>query len=79
MSNTNSQIQKEHSLILDYINKVNRTKGEKEYEITLKEQKPEIPDWWFKYKKENPNDNDEYSPSKHCCRRFWKDFCDCIR
>jgi len=39
----------------------------------------EIPKWWEEYKKENPTDTDEYNPSKHCCRRFWKDFCDCIK
>jgi hypothetical protein len=39
----------------------------------------EIPKWWEDYKKENPTDKDEYNPSKHCCRRFWKDFCDCIK
>ena len=38
-----------------------------------------IPYWWDSYKKDNPNDMDNYNPSKHCCRRFYKDFCDCIK
>lgn len=37
-----------------------------------------VPDWWYQYKKYNPEDKDEYDKSKHCCATFWKDFCDCI-
>lgn len=45
---------------------------------TEQENKPEIPDWWENYKKYNSDDKDEYDP-KHCCARFWKDFCDCVK
>lgn len=40
--------------------------------------KIEVPKWWGAYKKANPNDKDEYNKRKHCCARFWKDFCDCM-
>lgn len=39
----------------------------------------EIPEWWIEYKKSNPNEKEEYNPKKHCCRRWWKDWCDCVR
>ena len=38
-----------------------------------------IPEWWHQYKKANPDDKDEYNKQKHCCPRFWKDFCDCVK
>ena len=38
-----------------------------------------IPEWWEQYKKANPNDKDEYNPREHCCSRFWKDFCNCMK
>jgi single-strand DNA-binding protein len=38
-----------------------------------------VPEWWADYKKDNPDDPDEYDPLKHCCARFWKDFCNCNR
>lgn len=41
--------------------------------------KIEIPDWWKDYKLANPDDIDDYNPQKHCCKRFWKDFCDCVK
>ena len=39
----------------------------------------DIPAWWWQYKKANPDDKDDYDKLKHCCSRFWKDFCDCMR
>lgn len=39
----------------------------------------EVPNWWNQYKKANRNNKEEYNKSKHCCSRFWKDFCDCVR
>ena len=37
------------------------------------------PYWWDSYKKANPNDKNEYDPKIHCCSRFWKDYCNCMR
>lgn len=39
----------------------------------------EVPEWWNQYKKANPNNKKEYNKNKHCCSRFWKDFCNCVR
>ena len=22
---------------------------------------------------------EKYNPEKHCCRKWWKDFCDCVK
>ena len=38
-----------------------------------------IPDWWAGYKERNPDDKDEYDPRKHCCAKFWKDWCNCMK
>ena len=43
------------------------------------EKKKEVPNWWKLYKKNNPQDTDEYDPKKHCCSRFWKDWCNCMK
>ena len=43
------------------------------------EDKVKEPSWWANYKKANPKDKDEYNPKVHCCKRFWKDWCDCIK
>lgn len=37
------------------------------------------PEWWKYYKEANPSDKDEYDPQKHCCERFWKDWCNCMK
>jgi len=37
------------------------------------------PEWWTKYKEDNPEDKDEYDPLRHCCKIFWKDFCECVK
>ena len=39
----------------------------------------EIPEWWWQYKKANPHNKDDYNKREHCCSRFWKDFCNCVR
>ena len=39
----------------------------------------DIPEWWWQYKKANPHNKDEYDKREHCCSRFWKDFCNCVR
>lgn len=44
----------------------------------MSEEKIEVPYWWESYKLANPNDKDEYDPKKHCCSKFWKDFCECV-
>lgn len=38
-----------------------------------------IPKWWHEYKRANPSDKDDYNPKKHCCSRFWKDWCNCMK
>jgi hypothetical protein len=38
-----------------------------------------IPLWWADYKKRNPDDLDDYNPRHHCCRTFYKDYCECPR
>ena len=43
------------------------------------EEKVKEPYWWADYKKANPKDKDEYNPRFHCCKRFWKDWCDCMK
>lgn len=42
-------------------------------------EEPKKPYWWEQYKKMNPNNKEEYNPKKHCCSRFWKDWCDCMK
>tara|TARA_R100000742_G_C4230550_1_gene52225 strand:+ start:295 stop:456 length:162 start_codon:yes stop_codon:yes gene_type:complete len=40
--------------------------------------KKEEPKWWKAYKEANPG-KEEYDPWKHCCSRFWKDWCNCMK
>ena len=42
----------------------------------MKEKEPE---WWKAYKEANPDSKEEYNSWTHCCSRFWKDWCDCMK
>jgi hypothetical protein len=44
-----------------------------------KKRKIKEPFWWANYKKANPRNKEEYNPRVHCCKRFWKDWCDCMK
>ncbi len=45
----------------------------------LKEPTKNAPDWWDEYKRVNPHDHSQYDPKKHCCKKFYKDFCECTK